>query len=160
VGKNGEKSQTRRKKMFRGQFTYSIDSKNRIAIPAKLRKHIASEANDTFVMTRGLSNCIDLYPLDEWQKIEEKLLQLNSFQPDDARFLRMFVQFASEDVMDGQSRIMIPNSLIEYATIDKEVLILGALKKIEVWNPKVYEDYLTQSQQTYEEIAAKVMAAK
>lgn len=160
VGKNGETSQIKREIMFRGQFTYSIDSKGRIAIPAKLRKHIAAEANETFVMTRGLSNCIELYPLDEWQKIEEKLLQLNSFQPDDARFLRMFVQFASEDVMDAQSRIMIPNNLIEYAQIDKEVLILGALKKIEVWNPKVYENYLAQSPQTYEEIAAKVMATK
>ena len=111
-------------------------------------------------MTRGLSNCIDLYPLDEWQKIEESLLNLNTFQPDDARFIRMFVQFAAEDVMDGQSRIMIPSTLITYAKIEKEVLILGALKKIEVWNPKVYEDYLLQSPQTYEEIAAKVMASK
>lgn len=146
--------------MFRGQFTYSIDSKGRIAIPAKLRKHVAAEANDTFVMTRGLSNCIDLYPLNEWQLLEEKLLQLNSFQPDDARFIRMFVQFASEDVMDGQSRILIPSALISYAKIEKEVLILGALKKIEVWNPKVYDEYLSQSSQTYEEIAAKVMASK
>ncbi len=146
--------------MFRGQFTYSIDSKGRIAIPARLRKHVTAEANDTFVMTRGLSNCIDIYPLDEWQRIEEKLLQLNSFQPDDARFIRMFVQFASEDVMDGQSRILIPSTLINYAKIEKEVLILGALKKIEVWNPKVYDEYLSQSAQTYEEIAAKVMAAK
>jgi MraZ protein len=146
--------------MFRGQFTYSIDSKGRIAIPARLRKHITAEANDTFVMTRGLSNCIDIYPLDEWQLIEEKLLQLNSFQPDDARFIRMFVQYASEDVMDGQSRILIPSTLISYANIEKEVLILGALKKIEVWNPKVYDEYLSQSPQSYEEIAAKVMASK
>jgi len=146
--------------MFRGQFTYSIDSKGRIAIPAKLRKHISADANDTFIMTRGLSNCIDLYPLDEWQKIEEALLHLNSFQPDDARFIRMFVQFAAEDVMDGQSRIMIPSTLVTYAKIENEVLILGALKKIEVWNPKVYEEYLLQSPQTYEEIAAKVMASK
>lgn len=137
-----------------------MDSKGRIAIPAKLRKHISADANDTFIMTRGLSNCIDLYPLDEWQKIEEKLLDLNSFQPDDARFLRMFVQFASEDVMDVQSRIMVPGSLISYAKIEKEVMILGALKKIEIWNPKVYEEYLNQSPQTYEEIAAKVMASK
>jgi MraZ protein len=146
--------------MFRGQFTYSIDSKGRIAIPAKLRKHISADSNETFVMTRGLSNCIDLYPLDEWQKIEESLLNLNTFQPDDARFIRMFVQFAAEDVMDGQSRIMIPSTLITYAKIENEVLILGALKKIEVWNPKVYEEYLLQSPQTYEEIAAKVMATK
>jgi len=146
--------------MFRGQFAYSIDSKGRISIPAKLRKHISPDANDTFVMTRGISNCIDIYPLDQWQHIEDKLLQLNSFQPDEARFLRMFVQFATEDTMDSQSRILVPQTLIDYAQIKNEVLILGALKKIEVWNPKIYEDYLKQSPQTYEEIAAKVMAAK
>ena len=160
VGNCGEINQNLELNLFRGQFTYSIDSKGRIAIPARLRKHVTAEANDTFVMTRGLSNCIDIYPLDEWQRIEEKLLQLNSFQPDDARFIRMFVQFASEDVMDGQSRILIPSTLITYAKIEKEVLILGALKKIEVWNPKVYDEYLNQSVQTYEEIAAKVMATK
>jgi MraZ protein len=162
LGCSGEKCGIipNKERMFRGQFTYSIDSKGRIAIPAKLRKHISADANETFVMTRGLSNCIDLYPLDEWQKIEQTLLDLNSFQPDDARFIRMFVQFAAEDVMDVQSRILIPNALIDYAKIEKEVLILGALKKIEVWNPKVYEEYLLQSPQTYEEIAAKVMASK
>ena len=137
-----------------------MDSKGRIAIPAKLRKHISADANETFVMTRGLSNCIDLYPLDEWQKIEEKLLGLNSFQPDDARFIRMISQYATDDVMDVQSRIMVPSTLINYAKIEKEVLIIGALKKIEIWNPKVYDEYLNQSPQTYEEIAAKVMANK
>lgn len=146
--------------MFKGQFTYSIDNKGRISIPAKLRKHISPEANDTFVMTRGLSSCIDLYPMDEWLKIEEKLLQLNSFSESEARFLRMISQYASEDKMDSQARILIPQNLLEYAKIENEVLILGALRKIEVWNPKVFENYLNNSPESYEEIAAKVMASR
>ncbi|MFO7525937.1 MAG: division/cell wall cluster transcriptional repressor MraZ [Ignavibacteriaceae bacterium] len=143
--------------MFRGQFTYSIDAKGRISIPAKLRKQISPDANDSFVMTRGVSLCIDIYPLNEWTLIEEKLLKLNHFQPDDVRFIRMMTQFAIEDSMDSQSRILVPQNLIEYAKIEKEVLILGVLKKIEVWNPKIYEDYLNQSPETFEQIAAKVM---
>lgn len=146
--------------MFKGQFTYSIDNKGRISIPAKLRKHISPEANDTFVMTRGLSSCIDLYPMDEWLKIEEKLLQLNSFSESEARFLRMISQYASEDKMDSQARILIPQNLLEYAKIENEVLILGALRKIEVWNPKVFSNYLNSSPESYEEIAAKVMASR
>lgn len=146
--------------MFKGQFTYSIDNKGRISIPAKLRKHISPEANDTFVMTRGLSSCIDLYPMDEWLKIEEKLLQLNSFSESEARFLRMISQYAFEDKMDSQARILIPQNLLDYAKIENEVLILGALRKIEVWNPKVFENYLNSSPESYEEIAAKVMAAR
>ena len=144
--------------MFRGQYTYSIDSKSRISIPAKLRRHISPDSNDTIVITKGTNKCIDLYPLDEWNKIEEKLLNLNSFKPDDARFIRMISQFATEDKMDSQSRILIPQTLIDYAGIQKEVLILGVLKKIEVWNPKTYEDYLNESEETYEEIAAREMA--
>jgi MraZ protein len=144
--------------MFRGQFTYSIDVKGRISIPAKLRKQMSPEANDSFVMTRGVSSCIDIYPLNEWNQIEEKLLKLNQFQPDDVRFIRMFTQYAIEDTMDSQSRILIPQNLIDYAKIEKEVLILGVLKKIEVWNPKIYEDYLDQSPESFEQIAAKVMA--
>ncbi len=144
--------------MFKGQYTYSIDAKSRISIPARLRKHISPDANDTIVMTKGLSKCIDLYPLNEWQLIEERLLKLNQFQPDELRFIRMFVQYATEDKMDSQSRILIPQLLIDYAQVEKEVLIIGALRKIEVWNPKVYDEYLTQSPLTYEEIAAKVMA--
>lgn len=143
--------------MFRGQFTYSIDDKGRLAIPAKLRKQITAEANDTFVMVKGFSRCIDLYPLDEWQKIEEKLLQLNLFNEQHTKFLRMLSSFASDDKMDSQSRILIPKKLLEYAEIEKEVIILGALKKIEVWNPKNFENYLMSSPETYEEIAAKVM---
>ena len=143
--------------MFRGQFTYSIDAKGRISIPAKLRKQISPDANDSFVMTRGVLTCIDIYPLNEWMQIEEKLLKLNQFQPDDVRFIRMITQYAIEDTMDSQSRILVPQNLIEYAKIEKEVLILGVLKKIEVWNPKIYEDYLSQSPETFEQIAAKVM---
>jgi transcriptional regulator MraZ len=144
--------------MFRGHFTYSIDSKGRISIPAKLRKHVSPEANDTFIMTTGTGMCIDIYPLDQWQKVEEKLLELNAFDPEDAKFIRMISHNAADDTLDAQSRILIPQPLIEYAKIEKEVLILGALKKIEVWNPKVYDEYIKQSGETYEQIAAKVMS--
>ena len=144
--------------MFRGHFTYSIDNKGRISIPAKLRKHVVPEANDTFIMTKGTATCIDIYPLDQWQKFEERLLQLDPFKPEEAKFIRMISQFAADDTMDSQSRILLPQSLIEYAKIEKEVLILGALKKIEVWNPKLYDEYINQSGETYEQIAAKVMS--
>ena len=144
--------------MFKGQFSYSIDSKGRISIPAKLRKQVAPESNDTFVMTQGTATCIDIYPLDQWTQIEERLLKLNSFDPKEAQFLRMILPLVFEDRLDSQSRILIPQNLISYAKIEKEVLIIGALQKIEVWNPKIFKEYLEQATETYEQIAAKVMA--
>jgi MraZ protein len=158
VGKSGEFFHGRKKFMFRGQFTYSIDSKGRFSIPAKLRKHVSPEANDTFIMTRGTASCIDVYPLDQWQLLEDKLKSLNQFKPTDSRFVRTLLQHIAEDSLDAQSRLLIPQELKDYAKIDKEVLILGVLNKIEVWNPEIFKEYLNQSSETYEEIAAKVMS--
>lgn len=135
-----------------------MDSKGRVSIPAKLRKHVSPEANDTFVMTQGTGKFIDIYPLDQWLVFEKKLEQLNPFDPRQAKFTRMILQHAAEDTLDSQSRILIPLKLIEYAQLEKEVIILGALKKIEIWNPKDFDKYMSETPDTYEQIAAQVMA--
>lgn len=159
MGRSGEKLIITKlqDKVFRGQFKYSIDAKGRVAIPAKLRKHISKEANDTLIIKQGLSPCIELHPYDLYQEIEKKLLELNEFNPENARFLRMTSQYVTDDNLDAQSRILIPQTLLEYAGIKKEVLILGVLKRIELWNPEKYQEYLNQSAETYEQLAQKVM---
>ncbi len=144
--------------MFIGSFKYSIDAKGRVSIPAKLRKYVANEANDTFVMTRGTAQCIDIYPLDQWKDLAaEKLTKLNTFNPQEAMFIRMFLQEAAEDSLDSQSRLLLPKNLIDYAGIKKEVFILGAVKKIELWNPEIYEAYIKENLTQYAEIAKEVM---
>ena len=146
--------------MFIGSFKYSVDTKGRVSIPAKLRKFVDPKSNDAFVMTRGTTKCIDVYPMNFWEElVQSKLNQLNSFEPKEAMFLRMFLQQAAEDKLDSQSRLLIPKNLIDYAEISKDVLILGAIKKIEIWNPQNYEDYLRTSDLSYEEIAKQVMGA-
>jgi MraZ protein len=144
--------------MFIGSFKYSVDSKGRISIPAKLRKYVSPEANDTFILTRGTARCIDIYPMDRWKELAaNKLSQLNSFNPQEAMFIRMFLQEAAEDKLDSQSRLLIPKNLIDYAGITKEVFILGVIKKIEVWNPEMYDKYLKENERSYEEISKEVM---
>jgi len=143
--------------LFKGQFLHSIDSKGRLSMPARLRKNVSSEADDSFVMTLGIDKCIEVYPKDQWNFIEEKLLKLNFFDQKEARFIRMMLQHAMEDKMDAQSRVLIPQSLLDYAGIKSEVLILGALKKIELWNPEVYKVYIESSTETFEQIASQVM---
>ncbi len=146
--------------MFIGSFKYSIDAKGRVSIPAKLRKFVSPDANDSFVMTRGTVKCIDVYPMDMWKElVESKLDKLNTFDPKEALFLRMLLTEAGEDKLDSQSRLLIPRNLIEYAEIDREVFIIGAIKKIEIWNPKNYEAYLKSSELSYEEIAKQVMGS-
>jgi MraZ protein len=144
--------------MFLGSYNYTVDAKGRVAIPAKLRKYVSPEANNTFILTRGAGKYIDLYPMDYWKELtSEKLNSLNTFNPKDMLFLRMFLEHAIEENLDGQSRLLLPKSLIEHAGIEKDVLILGAVKKIEIWNPAVYEAYIADSSASYEEIAAEVM---
>ncbi len=144
--------------MFLGSYNYTVDAKGRVAIPAKLRKYVTPEANNTFIVTRGAGKYIDVYPMDYWKELtEEKLDSLNSFNPKDMLFLRMFLEHAIEETLDGQSRLLLPKSLIQHAEIEKDVLILGAVKKIEIWNPAVYESYIENSSASYEEIAAEVM---
>lgn len=144
--------------MFLGSFKYSIDSKNRVSIPAKMRKFVNSEANDAFVLTRGTNGCIIVYPMDQWKElVASKLDKLNPFDPKDSRFLRMFLHEAAEDKFDNQSRLTIPKNLIEFAGINKEVLIIGMNQFIEIWNPEKYEKYLKDSENTYDDIAIEVM---
>ena len=141
---------------FKGSYGYSIDSKGRINIPAKLRKYVSLEANDTFVITRGYERCLSVYPLDEWNMLEQSIRQLSPSNPKHRFFTRTLLQYATESKLDGQSRITIPKELLQYAGIDDQVLILGVLERIEVWNPKVHEEYFQAQAESYENVAQAV----
>jgi len=143
--------------VFRGQYTYSIDAKGRISIPVKLRKQLSPEANETFIMKQGPNKCIELYPLDQWQIHEEKLKALNQFKSENTMFLHLYLQNVFEDNLDSQARILIPQILLTHAGIEKDVLIIGLLDKIVIWNPAVYLDYLKSSVMPLEQLAEKVM---
>lgn len=145
---------------FKGSHIYSVDNKGRINLPAKLRKYVSGEVNDTFVVTRGFEKCLFVYPLDEWNKLEQRLRQLSSYNPQDRLFMRVLLEHATETQLDGQARITVPQQLLKYAEIENEVRIIGALDKIELWKSKVYEEYLASQSESYESIAAKVMTQK
>ncbi len=145
---------------FKGRYEYVLDSKGRLSIPAKLRKNLSSEARDTFVVTRGDEKCLYLYPLDEWNKLEEKLHSLNQFKEKHRYFTRALLAWTSEEIiLDSQSRISVPKNLLEFAEIEKEIVIIGALERIEVWNPKNLNEYLNAQPENYAAIVEQVMAA-
>lgn len=142
---------------FKGQEIYSIDSKGRVNVPAKMRKAMSPEANDTFTVTRGVDKCIEAYPLDEWKKHEEKFETLNQYNTENRYFLRMVLMWSEEVSLDGQQRISIPKKLLDYAAIENKVIIVGVGDHIELWNPDEFDKYINQRQEPYEEVAAKVM---
>jgi len=145
---------------FKGEETYSLDSKGRVNIPAKMRRSLSPEANETFVVTRGFEKCIYAYPLDEWIKKEEAYEALNEYDEGNRFFLRMLLRFSQDVKMDGQQRITIPKELLNFANIDKKITIAGVMNHLEFWNPDDYEKYMNSHDESYEEVAGKVMAGK
>ena len=142
---------------FKGQETYSIDSKGRVNIPAKMRKSISPEANDTFTVTRGQEECIVAYPLDEWKKYEEKFVELNQYDSKNRFFLRKLLMWSEEVNLDGQQRISLPKKLLDFAGIENKVVIVGMVDHIEFWHPDKFEEYLSKFDESYEDVAANVM---
>ena len=145
---------------FKGEETYSIDSKGRVNIPAKMRKSMSPDAGDTFVLTRGFETCIYAYPMDEWKKKEESLEGLSEYEEKSRFFLRVLLQYSQDVKMDAQLRIALPKELLNFAGIDKKVTIAGVMNHIEFWNSDEYEKYMKSHQDSYEDVAEKVMTGK
>lgn len=142
--------------MFQGHATCNLDVKSRLMIPAKFRKYMKPEADNKLILTRGMENCVLVYPQDEWEKVKIALSGYNSFNKDQRFFIREFFMYVNECELDSQNRILIPPQLKEYAQLDKEVVMLGLMDKMEIWNPKLKDEYDKSQTQSYEEIAEKV----
>src|SRR5260221_2807213 len=145
---------------FKGSDTYSVDAKGRVSIPSKMRRNIHPEAHGTFVLTRGLEKCLYCYPLDEWKKLESSIQNLQQESDQDRFYLRMLMQYSEELVADTQYRLLIPQSMLEFAEIKREVYFIGVLDHIELWNPANFKRYIESMKQSYENVAEQVLGLK
>lgn len=121
--------------MFMGTSYNSIDEKNRVIVPAKLRAGLGKSC----VVTRGLDLCLYIYTLEDWEKQTEKISKLPESDPKVRAFIRHFCGNAQECEFDKQGRINIPQELKNYAGIEKELVTMGAMSKIEIWAKEVWE---------------------
>ena len=144
--------------MFQGHASINIDDKGRIIVPAKFRKHISPEANNIMNATLGRDNCIWLFPSHEWTKLLQTLDKVNSYTKDEVAMKRHMLFYADECVLDTQHRILVPQQLLQIVNIKKDVLLIGQLERIELWNPANYEKYLKGNTETYEDVMEKVMS--
>ena len=143
---------------FTGEYYNTLDSKSRLSIPAKFRKALNPINDRTFVLTRGFDKCLLLYPVSEWSKVEEQLSFLSSMKGRHRNFIRSIVRHASYSQYDSQGRIIIPDNLCKYAQIDKEVLVIGVIKKVELWSPDILEGFDDGSQELseFEDLADEI----
>ncbi|HLQ97133.1 MAG TPA: division/cell wall cluster transcriptional repressor MraZ [Candidatus Dormibacteraeota bacterium] len=139
--------------MFMGEFQHNIDIKGRIIVPAKFRDGLG----ERFVVTRGLDKCLFAYPMDEWKVLEEKLKKLPLTKKDARAFTRFFFSGALECEIDKQGRINIPQPLRNYASLEKECVIIGVSNRIEVWASESWNEYFDDSEESFAEIAENLM---
>lgn len=135
--------------MFIGEHQHSLDEKGRIIIPSKFRADLGVE----FVMTKGLDNCLFVYPKSEWQILEEKLKTLPLTNKDARAFVRFFFSGASESTLDKQGRVLIPTNLRDHSKLDKEAVIIGVSTRIEIWSKDQWDNYIDEDNLSYETIA-------
>ena len=138
--------------MFIGEYIYSIDDKKRLAIPAKFRKALGKKA----VLTRGLDNCLVLYPLEEWQKVATKLENLPSSASDARAFARIMLAGAADVELDKLGRILIPDYLKDYAFLKKNVAINGLSNRIEIWEEARWKEYKEKTEKQIGDMAQRL----
>ncbi|CDM68769.1 Protein MraZ [Clostridium bornimense] len=137
--------------MFIGEYGHAIDAKNRIILPSKFREGLG----DSCIMTKGLDGCLYVYPRNEWAILEEKLKSLPLTSKDARAFVRFFFSGANEMTFDKQGRTLIPQNLMQYAGIVKEVVSIGVSNRIEIWSKEKWNSY-TESDINMDEIGEKM----
>lgn len=140
--------------MFMGEYHHTVDDKGRLTIPSKIRY----ELGETFVITRGLDNCLFIYPKNEWINIIGKYKELPNTK--DARnFMRFFLSGAVECEFDKQGRINISTPLMKYADLTKECVIIGVNDRLEVWSKDRWENFISQNEDSLSDIADNLFAS-
>jgi len=139
--------------MFMGEYRHSLDDKGRLIIPSKFR----GELGASFVVTRGLDHCLFAYPRSEWSHLEEKLKSLPFTRADARAFTRFFFSGAIEVELDKQGRISLPAHLREFAQLEKDCVVIGVSTRVEIWSKENWESYYAESEQSFNEIAEKLV---
>ncbi|PIZ88254.1 MAG: cell division/cell wall cluster transcriptional repressor MraZ [Candidatus Nealsonbacteria bacterium CG_4_10_14_0_2_um_filter_39_15] len=138
--------------MFIGEYRHTIDTKKRLALPAKFRK----ELGKTVVITRGLDSCLIVYPLKEWRVMSDKLGKLPLSQTEARGFARVMLSGAMAVGVDGLGRVLIPEYLKGYAGLKKNVIICGLYNRLEIWDAQKWNIYEKKMEKGVEDLASKL----
>ena len=142
---------------FLGEFEISMDAKQRVMMPAALKRQLPSDAQEKLVINRGIEHCLVLYPMNEWNLIVEEVNKLNPYVKKNRDFIRYFFRGATEIGVDTVGRFLLPKSLLSYASIEKDVVMLAYLNKIEIWSQKLYDNLIIEEPSDFSQLAEEVM---
>ncbi len=138
--------------MLIGEYTHSLDPKKRLSLPVKFRRELGKKV----VVTRGLDNCLFVYPLKEWQRITQKVSELPLGQADTRGFNRFFLSGAVEVDIDSVGRILVPDFLKEFAGLSSKVVLAGIHDRVEIWDEAVWTEYKKRIEKQADALAEKL----
>ncbi len=138
--------------MLLGEYRHNVDVKGRVSVPSKFR----GDLGQSFIVTKGLDNCLFMYSKSEWETFENKLKALPLTNNDARSFMRFFFAGATECEVDKQGRINIPQLLREYAGIKKDVVIVGVSTRAEIWDSSKWEEYTSSDSLNGNKIASQM----
>ena len=142
--------------MFYGEFTHTLDEKNRLIVPMRLRGKIRETFVERFIITKGLDDCLFLFTSDEWKLFENKTKALPLTGKDARAYTRHLFSGASECTIDKQGRISIPLYLKNYAQIKKDAIVIGVMNRIEIWSREKWISYSKNTEKSVNEIAEQL----
>lgn len=143
---------------FLGEYEVTLDSKGRFLLPAGLKKQLPEGDAASFVINRGFEKCLTLYPTSSWEPIFSKISKLNDFDPKVREFRRWFLNGATQTDLDSAGRMLIPKNLLEHAGLEKDVVLVSAVNKVEIWDKKKYQEFFdSYSPESFSDVAAQVM---
>ncbi len=140
-----------------GEYECRVDSKGRFVLPAGIKKQLGVQNQDRFVINRGFEKNLTLYPDSEWGQITREINSLNLYNKKNREFVRYFFRGATELNIDSANRLLLPRSLIDYAVIDKEIVLFAYGQRIEIWAKNVYEEMMGNEPDDFASLAEEVM---
>lgn len=142
---------------FLGEYSCKVDAKGRLRMPSPLLKQLGDLAQEGFVLHRGFEKCLVLYPRQAWDTVSKDIQKLNQFVKKNRDFVRYFFRGATELELDSNSRLLFPKTLLDYAKVDKELILFAYFDKIEIWSKESYEALLEDEPMDFGDLAEEVM---
>lgn len=141
-----------------GTYHCKADTKGRVMVPADLKKQLAAVATSGFVIKRAVFQpCLELYPMEEWQKLMQRVSGLNRFNRKNNDFIRRFTAGVRTVEMDATGRLNIPRDLMDFAGIDKDIVVSSAISIVEIWDADKYEKAINDAATDFADLAEEVM---
>ena len=146
---------------FIGEYEATLDAKGRFLLPAGFKKQLSEGSAENFVVNRGFEKCLSLYPMKSWKPIFSEISDLNDFDPKVRQFRRYFLNGATQVELDSANRLLLPKNLMEYAGLEKDIVLVSAVNKIEIWDKYKYQQFFeTFSPEAFSNLANEVMAGE